>query len=336
MDYDVFISYRREYGGELAQLVCDRLKDRGIRVFFDLESLNNGKFNEELYQVIENTPNFVVILVNHALDRCVNEGDWVRREVVHAIQCEKNIIPYLKHPYAFPEDLPEDMRELPSYNGVEHYSTSRRYMDAAIDELIAKMELPADFVQQPREDDGAETSGHAGTSGREINPEGEHISAAEAEKAQQDRPKISVDPAELDPDFTPQILPPTKKSLFGKMTYSGEDIKNIRQTNRAQLEEAAGQLEELLKSDAASSVEACRLAALVMRIVREQVGAPDYVTVRDFDIDSARAGFEKNYTATLAKTREYALSGEAELSDDIRKKLRQYLKGLKGLTDSLK
>ena len=45
MKYDIFISYRRDGGDTLSQLIYDRLTHRGYRVFLDIESLNAGKFN---------------------------------------------------------------------------------------------------------------------------------------------------------------------------------------------------------------------------------------------------------------------------------------------------
>ena len=51
--YNVFISYRREGGEALACLLCERLKKLGCSVFYDVESLRNGMFNEKIYKVIE-------------------------------------------------------------------------------------------------------------------------------------------------------------------------------------------------------------------------------------------------------------------------------------------
>jgi len=45
MQYDIFISYRRD-AFELANLFATRLKALGYRVFFDVETMNAGKFNE--------------------------------------------------------------------------------------------------------------------------------------------------------------------------------------------------------------------------------------------------------------------------------------------------
>ena len=78
--YDIFISYRRS-SYETANLIATRLKAAGYSVFFDMETLRSGKFNEQLYDVIDNCQDFVVVLPPDALDRCVNEDDWVRLEV---------------------------------------------------------------------------------------------------------------------------------------------------------------------------------------------------------------------------------------------------------------
>ena len=91
--YDTFISYRRDNGFYIARLVRDQLEKRGISAFLDLEELRSGKFNEKLYEVIRNSKNFILILPSGALDRCVNEDDWVRKEVEHAIAQNKNIVP---------------------------------------------------------------------------------------------------------------------------------------------------------------------------------------------------------------------------------------------------
>ena len=76
MKYDIFISYRRDGGDTLSQLIYDRLTHRGYRVFLDIESLNAGKFNEKLLEVIEECKDIVDVLPPNGLDRCNNEGDW--------------------------------------------------------------------------------------------------------------------------------------------------------------------------------------------------------------------------------------------------------------------
>lgn len=117
--YDIFISYRRDGGFETADAIAQRLGNAGYRVFFDLESLRSGKFNIQLYKVIDNCKDFVVILPKGGLDRCENEDDWVRLEVARAIKANKNIIPVMLRGFDFPKTLPEDIDELRFYQGVE-------------------------------------------------------------------------------------------------------------------------------------------------------------------------------------------------------------------------
>ena len=130
--YDVFISYRRDGGFEMAQMIHDRLQKKGLRVFLDVESLRSGKFNEQLYNVIQSCRVFVLIESPHALDRCVNADDWVRMEIEHAFQNEKVVIPVMLKGFSYPENLPESLRDLPLCNGIE---PSKNYFDASIDKL---------------------------------------------------------------------------------------------------------------------------------------------------------------------------------------------------------
>lgn len=133
---NVFISYRREGGYALARLVYECLQKVGIHAFLDLEELRAGPFNEKLYAAIEDCDNFVLILPVGALDRCVNERDWLRLEVEHAILHKKNIIPVMVKGFEFTDNLPPSMQVLPFFNGVQ---ISREYFDASIKKLISML-----------------------------------------------------------------------------------------------------------------------------------------------------------------------------------------------------
>ncbi|MBR1373752.1 toll/interleukin-1 receptor domain-containing protein, partial [bacterium] len=50
--YQIFISYRRVGGEDLARLLDYKLTDRGFKVFFDVESLRSGAFNTALFEKI--------------------------------------------------------------------------------------------------------------------------------------------------------------------------------------------------------------------------------------------------------------------------------------------
>ena len=89
----IFISYRREGGEIMAQLLYDKLIARGYTVFYDMESLKGGRFDSKLLEEIEKAEDFVLILPPHGLDRCISEGDWVHREIKRAIDCKKTLFP---------------------------------------------------------------------------------------------------------------------------------------------------------------------------------------------------------------------------------------------------
>src|ERR1051325_8476238 len=116
----IFISYRREGGAEMARLVREALHERGYDVFMDVEDLRSGPFNTALFNEIETSTDFVVVLTPHSLERCMSKDDWLRLEIAHAIKCGKNIVPVKTKGFQFPPlPLPGELNELPNFQGVE-------------------------------------------------------------------------------------------------------------------------------------------------------------------------------------------------------------------------
>lgn len=131
----VFISYRREGGGERARLVRDWLRRHGYRVFLDVEDLGHGHFDAALLAEIESSSDLVVILTPGALDRCEEEGDWLREEVSHAIRLERNVVPMFTPDFEWPSrPLPDQLATLPIYNGT---TTSHVYFESSMERLAA-------------------------------------------------------------------------------------------------------------------------------------------------------------------------------------------------------
>ena len=131
-EYDIFISYRRDGGESTAKILRDKLTELGYSVFFDVESLRSGDFNKKLYSVIEECGDFIVVLSPGCLDRCVNEDDWVRLEIEHALGKNKNIIPVMLRGFVFPSSLPESIEPLRYKNGLE---SNYQFFDAFIEKL---------------------------------------------------------------------------------------------------------------------------------------------------------------------------------------------------------
>lgn len=130
--YDIFISYRRS-SYDLANLIATRLKAAGYAVFFDIEALRAGKFNEQLYEVIDNCKDFISVLPPNALDRCVNEDDWVRLEICRAMQKGKNIVPVMLNGFIWPDPMPKGLEELCNYQALT--ANSIEYFDLSMERL---------------------------------------------------------------------------------------------------------------------------------------------------------------------------------------------------------
>lgn len=133
---DVFVSYRRSNGSQLASLLKVHLHLRGFSVFIDVERLEAGKFDNNLLQSIRQAKHFLLVLTPNALDRCIADTeckDWVHREIVAALQSQCNIIPIIDNfQWPEPEQLPEDMRAVSYFNGVRWIHD---YQDACVDKL---------------------------------------------------------------------------------------------------------------------------------------------------------------------------------------------------------
>ncbi len=131
-----FLSYRRESGADTARLIRAELMTRGLKSFLDVEDLGAYHFDESLLRRIEDAPHFIVVLSPGALDRCANAGDWLRREIAHAISTERNVVPVLKEGFQFPpaDALPAEIAELRRYNCVDY---SHIYFRATMERLLA-------------------------------------------------------------------------------------------------------------------------------------------------------------------------------------------------------
>ena len=64
---DVFISYRRSNGSQLASLLKVHLEIRNLSVFLDVDRLEAGKFDNNLLQSIRSARNFVLVLTPGSL-----------------------------------------------------------------------------------------------------------------------------------------------------------------------------------------------------------------------------------------------------------------------------
>ncbi|UMM25180.1 hypothetical protein L5515_005108 [Caenorhabditis briggsae] len=136
---DVFISYRRSTGNQLASLIKVLLQLRGYRVFIDVDKLYAGKFDSSLLKNIQAAKHFILVLTPNSLDRLLNDDnceDWVHKELKCAFEHQKNIIPIFDTAFEFPtkpDQIPEDIRMITKYNGVKWVHD---YQDACMQKVV--------------------------------------------------------------------------------------------------------------------------------------------------------------------------------------------------------
>ena len=150
--YDIFISYRRkdengkEWGTSIARNIEQALEERGYkgRVFFDHIKIGPEDFEKKILGAIKQAKVFLCILTKNAMDNCVNEGDWVRREICQAIESGLKII-FLNPDNEFnhkllPYNFPKEIEIVKTYNSLEIRSGEKFNVD--IDDIIGKYIRP--------------------------------------------------------------------------------------------------------------------------------------------------------------------------------------------------
>jgi hypothetical protein len=126
----VFLSYRRA-SWPLAALVLRDLTRHGFDVFLDTHSLGGGEFEQRILTEIAMRRHFLLLLEPRSLDRLADDGDWLRREIAHALAHRRNVVPLLANGVQVPAaaDLPADIAQLPAFNAV---AMPREYVAAAL------------------------------------------------------------------------------------------------------------------------------------------------------------------------------------------------------------
>ena len=91
-----------------------KLENLGYKVFLDVDKIGSGQFPEQIKQAISECKDFLLVLSPGTLDRCVDEEDWVRREIILAQEQNKNIVGVGLPGFVMPEEdaLPEPLKSL--------------------------------------------------------------------------------------------------------------------------------------------------------------------------------------------------------------------------------
>lgn len=139
MAYDIFISYRRKGAGAgVAGELQAKLENLGYKVFLDVDEIGSGQFPEQIERAISECKDFILVLSPGTLDRCVEEEDWVRREIIQAQNQDKNIIGVGLPGFFMPEaeSLPEPLKPLTT---IQVFSWTHEYRTASFAKIAENL-----------------------------------------------------------------------------------------------------------------------------------------------------------------------------------------------------
>ncbi len=127
MQYDIFISYKRKgTSSATAAFVYDFLIRKGYTVFFDRKEMGQGYFDNQLNEYIDKAKDIIILLEEGSLSACfvsdkyAYKTDWFCKEIIHALEKKKRIIPLLLDDYKMPDtrDIPIEMNDLTKQNAI--------------------------------------------------------------------------------------------------------------------------------------------------------------------------------------------------------------------------
>lgn len=307
--YDVFISYRGVNSTQAA-VVFTYLDFKQYRVFMDAESLGAGRFDEQLYHVIDHVTDLILILTKDTLGNCMREDDWIRREVGYALKLGKNVVPFM-FDYTFPNDLelPDEIKLLPKLHGVKFHQDmvkeSLERLRKHLKSLPCMSPDPAPGTDDEDDDDAPE--------------------------APEPAPPVPADSEPLEPEVEISPVKPTGKTLRGRPRYTKEDLQRARADLLDCLNGAEDGIAAMLKQEWIDSRAAYRAARTAMIYASELMGAYDW----PYEPDSARGKFINNYENTVSMLRQFCTNGSVWLSKDMKKLLTKYNRGLRELIQAL-
>ncbi|MBI4658650.1 MAG: CHASE2 domain-containing protein [Verrucomicrobia bacterium] len=99
--YLAFLSYHSDPDGPMANIIKRELKQSGERVFYAPDALGAGHLIELLTAEVERATYFVLIVSKGSLIKCARPDDWVRLELVRAVELRKRIILVFQRGFSF-------------------------------------------------------------------------------------------------------------------------------------------------------------------------------------------------------------------------------------------
>lgn len=129
----LFISYRRKswpFTHRLADELATRLD---ADIFVDFSGVDDTDFEYSILRNLAESDAVLLVISEYTFeDRIHKDDDWVRREIREALQHKKPIVLVCVDGRLPPSNLPEDIREITSKQGINFYP---EYFPAAVNKL---------------------------------------------------------------------------------------------------------------------------------------------------------------------------------------------------------
>ena len=119
----IFISYRRNTGIGIGQLLASSLRHEKYQVFFDIESMRNGKWQDQLWQNLHASEDYILIVADNKdieFDESNLDEDFYYQEIKRALDQQKNIIIVAPKGIDFKRKLPKDIASIFDYEVVTY------------------------------------------------------------------------------------------------------------------------------------------------------------------------------------------------------------------------
>jgi hypothetical protein len=111
----VFISYRRRNTWGQARAIANSLKEHGMDVFLDIDSIGSGEFPAYIIKAIVEREYFILLLTLDTL-----ESEWVQKEVDYALTAGRKVIPVLLDGFEMNEQtIPARFSKLFTLNAIK-------------------------------------------------------------------------------------------------------------------------------------------------------------------------------------------------------------------------
>ena len=108
-----------------------------MAVFYDLKSMCTGKFDEQIRSAVRNAEYVIAVLTPGCLDPRGDE-DWMREELMLALETDKKIINVMVDGFDFPEELPENLKPITKRHGLH---MNAEYIDSFMEALLEQLSL---------------------------------------------------------------------------------------------------------------------------------------------------------------------------------------------------